>query len=95
MGEGERDRKVVDDVQDGHDDDEGHVVPVGHVDMRLLAAGERAHVEDEIGHPHDDEPDIGVPFRLGIFLGLGDAEEIAGNGDETEEVEAEQHEPGR
>lgn len=88
VGEGEGNREVVDDVENGHDEDEGHVIPVCHIDVRFLAPGKRAHIEHEIGYPDDDEPDIGVPFGLGIFLRLCDAEEIAGNRDETEEVEA-------
>ena len=38
---------------------------------------------------------IRVPFRLGIFLGLGDAEQIAGAGDQDEEIVAEDDEPRR
>src|SRR3546814_12788672 len=67
------------DLQEGDDQDERQIVPVGNVDVRLLAPRERAQIKDEIGHPDDDEPDIGIPFRLGIFLRLGDTHEIAGH----------------
>ncbi|MHC2487495.1 hypothetical protein ACVII0_001287 [Sinorhizobium meliloti] len=95
LGMAERDRncQVVDDVQDRHDHDEGHVVPVGDVDVRLPAARQRSDVEDEIGDPDDDEPEVGIPFRLGIFLRLRHTHEIAGHCQDAEEVVAEQHEP--
>ena len=87
-------RQVVDDVQHRHDQDERHVVPVGDVDVRLVAAGERAEVEHEIDHPDHHQPDVRVPLGLGVFLGLGDAHQVAAGGDDAEQVEAEQHEPG-
>ena len=62
--------------------------------MRLCPAGQRAEIEDEIGHPDHDEPQIGIPFRLGIFLGLGGAHEIAGHRPGAEEVVAKKHDPG-
>ena len=87
-------REVVDDVQDRDDDDERHEVPVGDVDMRLLAPRERAQVEQEIGDPDDDQPQVGIPFGFGVFLRLRHAHEIAGDGEDTEQVVAEEHEPG-
>ena len=38
---------------------------------------------------------VRVPFRLGVFLGLGNAEQIAGAGDQDEEIVADDDEPGR
>ena len=61
--------------------------------MRLLAAGQRAQIDQEIGDPDDDEPEVGVPFRLGIFLRLGDAHQVAGDGEHAEQIVADQHEP--
>ena len=55
----------------------------------------RAEEDQQIGDPDDGQPEVGVPFRLGIFLRLGDAEQIAGAGDDDEEVVAEHDEPGR
>src|SRR5690606_32859527 len=92
--EGGRDRQIVDDVEHGHDQDEGHVVPVRHVDVRLLPARQRADVEEKVGHPHDDQPQVGVPFGFRIFLRLGDADEIAAHREHAEKVVAEDHEPG-
>ena len=61
--------------------------------MRLLAPNQRAQVDDEIGHPNNDQPDIGVPFRFGVFLRLRDAHQVAGRGDDAEQIVAEQNEP--
>src|SRR3546814_9447653 len=79
------------DLQEGDDQDERQIVPVGNVDVRLLAPRERAQIKDEIGHPDDDEPDIGIPFRLGIFLRLGDTHEIAGHRKDAEQIRSEEH----
>ena len=93
MTDRNRDGEAVDDVENRHDHDEGHEVPVRHVDVRLLAASQRAQIEDEIGDPHDIQPDIGIPFRLGIFLRLRNAHQVAGCGDDAEQVVAKQDEP--
>jgi hypothetical protein len=95
LGVAERDGngKVVDDVQHRHDQDEGHVVPVRDVDMRFLAAGQRAKIDQEISDPDHDQPDIGIPFRLGIFLGLGNPHHVAGDGEQAEQVVAKEHKP--
>ena len=61
--------------------------------MRLLAPRERPDVEHEIRHPDDDQPQVGIPFGLGVFFRLGDAHEIAGDGQQAEQVVAEEHEP--
>ena len=55
----------------------------------------RAEEDQQIGDPDHGQPQIGVPFGLGVFLRLRDAEQIAGAGDDDEEVVAEHHEPGR
>ena len=91
--ERDRDREVVDDVQHRHDDDEGEEVPVGDVDVRLLAPRQRAQVEHEVGHPDHHQPQVGVPFGLRVFLRLGDAHQVAGRRDDAEQVVADQHEP--
>ena len=93
VSEGHGNGEVVDDVQDRDDQDEGHVVPVGNVDMRFFAAQKSANVDREIDDPDDDQPDVRIPFRLGIFLRLGDAHEIAARGQHAEQIIAEQHEP--
>ena len=82
-------------MQHGDGDDEGEIEPVGDEDVRFLALDDRRQEDQEIGDPDDGQPQIGVPFRLGVFLGLGNAEQIAGAGDHDEEVVAEDDEPGR
>ena len=96
LGAARRDRQgeVVDDVQHRHHQDEGEVVPVGHVDVRLLAARQRPQVEREVGDPDDHQPDVGVPFGLGIFARLRDPHEVAAGGEDAEQIVAQQHEPG-
>ena len=90
--EAHRDGEVVDDVQHRHDQHERHVVPVGDVDVRFLAPHQRAQVDDEIGHPDDEQHEVGVPLGLGVLLRLGDAHQVAGDGEQAEQVVAEEHE---
>ena len=54
-----------------------------------------AEEDQQIDDPDDGQPEVGVPFGLGVFLALGDAEQVAGAGDDDEEVVAEDDEPGR
>ena len=61
--------------------------------MRLAPVDDGAEVDRQIGEPHDGQPDIDVPFWLGIFLGLGGAEQIARRGQHDEQVIAPEHEP--
>src|SRR5690606_38436309 len=86
--------EVVDDMQHRHDHYEGHEIPVGDVDVRFLPPRQGAGVEHQVSDPHDHEPEVGVPFGLGIFLRLRDADEIAAYGKEAEQIVAHQHEPG-
>src|SRR5450756_309252 len=90
-----RHRRVIAEMQHRDGQNEGEIKPVGDIYMRLLAANDGAEEDQEISHPHDGQPEIGVPFRLGIFLRLSDAEQIAGAGNENEEIVAEHDEPGR
>ena len=93
----ERDRhgQVVHDVQhrDGHD--EGQVEPVGHIDMRLGPLHDRAEIDQQVDHPQDRQPQVQVPFRLGIFPPLGDPQHIAAGGQDDEELEAPEQEVGQ
>src|SRR3546814_12952887 len=66
---------------------------VCHIDMRLLALHQCADEDDEIDHPDDGQPQIGVPFRFSIFAALGDAGEITGGGQDDEQLIAEEQEP--
>ncbi|MFK4665430.1 hypothetical protein ABIF76_006284 [Bradyrhizobium ottawaense] len=88
-------RRVVAEMQHRDRHDEGEIEPVRDEDVRFLALDDRAEEDEQIGHPDDRQPQIGIPFRLGIFLRLGDAEQIAGAGDENEEIVAHHDEPGR
>ena len=92
-----RDRKrgVVAEMQHRDRHDEGEIEPVRDEDVRLLALDDRGKEDQQIGDPDDGQPEVGIPFRLGIFLRLGDAEQIAGAGDQDEEIVAEHDEPGR
>ena len=91
----DRHRRVVAEMQHRDGDDEGEIEPVGDVDVRLGAPHDGAEEDQQIGHPDDGQPEIGVPFRLGVFLRLRDAEQIAGAGDDDEEIVAEHDEPRR
>ena len=90
-----RHRGVVAEMQHGDRQDEGEIEPVGHEDVGLLAAEDGAEEHQQIGDPDDRQPDVGVPFGLGVFLALGDAEQVARPGDQDEEVVAEDDEPRR
>ena len=89
-----RHREIIDDVQNSDHKDEGQVVPVRDVDMRLLAAHQRADIKQEIDNPDDHQQDVGIPFGLRIFLGLRDPHQIAGNGEYAEKVVADKDDPG-
>ncbi|CDX58097.1 hypothetical protein MPL3365_290087 [Mesorhizobium plurifarium] len=78
--------------RNGHD--EGEVEPVGDVDMRFLALENSAKEKDEIRDPDDRQPDVDIPFRLGIFAAFGDAQQIAGRGHDDEKLISPEHEPG-
>ncbi len=92
--EGDRHRQIVDDVQDRDRDDEGEIEPVRNVDVRLAAAGERAGIDREIDQPDRQEQQVGVPFRLGVFLALGDTERVAGHRQDQEKLVAEEDQHG-
>jgi hypothetical protein len=54
----------------------------------------RAQEGDQIGHPDNDgQPQIDIPFRLGIFAALGDPQQIAGRRHDDEQLIAPEHEP--
>ncbi len=90
-----RQRRIIAQMQHGDGDDEGEIEPVGDEDMRLFPLDDGHQEDQQIGHPDDRQPQIGVPLRLGIFLGLGHAEQVAGAGDQNEEIVADDDKPGR
>ena len=86
---------VVDEMQHRDGDDEGEIEPVRHVDVRFTPLRERAEKDEQVRDPDDRQPQVRVPFRLRIFLALRDAKQIAGAGDEDEELIAPDDEPRR
>ena len=90
----DRDRQIIDHVQHRHGDDEGEVEPVGDIDVRLVPPQDRADEHREIGEPDNRQPQIDIPFGLGIFLRLGDAEKVTGRGQHDEQLVTPEHEAG-
>ena len=82
---------VLDKVKDADGDDEGEEEPVGHIDMRLAAPHQRSGEDGEIDEPDGEQQQIRVPFRLRIFLALRDAERIAGERQDQEQLIAEEN----
>jgi hypothetical protein len=70
------------------------VEPVGHVDVRLLALQERAHEHSRISDPDDRQPQVHIPFGLGVFRPWVDAQQVAGRRHHDEQLVAPEHEPG-
>ena len=89
-----RDGDVVHHMQHRDRDDERQVEPVGDVDMRLFPLEDRAQEHRQIGHPDHCQPQVDIPFRLGIFLGLRVAQQIAGGRHHDEQLVAPEHEIG-
>src|SRR5664279_1134846 len=63
--------------------------------MRLGSPHDGAEKYQEVSHPYDGQPEIGIPFGLGIFFRLGDAEQVTGTGNDDEKIVAEHHKPRR
>src|SRR3546814_15528745 len=61
--------------------------------MRLFALDQRTHIGDEVNDPDQRQPEIDIPFRLGVFLALGDTEDIAKRSQNDEKLVAEEQEP--
>ena len=61
----DRNRRVVAEMQHRDRQDEGEIEPVGDVDVRLLAAHQRAEEHQQIGDPDDGQPQVGrtIPAR--------------------------------
>jgi hypothetical protein len=72
--------------RDGHD--ERQIEPVGDVDVRLAAAQDGAEEDHQVDHPDHRQPDVDIPFRLGVFARLGDAQHVAGRGHDDEQLVA-------
>ncbi len=81
-------------MEQGNRDDEGQIEPVRHIDVRLFPLPQRSEEDEEIDHPDERQPDIGIPFRLGVFPSLGDSDQIAGGSDHDEELITPEDKPG-
>ena len=92
--EADRHVGVIDQVQQRYGENEAEIEPVRDVDMGFGALHDRGNEDDQVGNPDNCEPQIDVPFRLGIFLALGDPEQIAGRGEHDEQLIAPEHETG-
>jgi len=71
LGQADRDFQVVDDMQDGHGNDERTEEPVTDIDMLGVALGHCAEKHNGVGDPDNGDQDIDRPFQLGVFLGTG------------------------
>ena len=67
-GERNRDCSAIDDVQQGHGEDETTEEPVRHIYVRHLALGDGAEEHDGVGNPHHRNQDVDRPLELGVFL---------------------------
>jgi 23S rRNA (cytosine1962-C5)-methyltransferase len=93
-GQAYRHGRIVDEVQHRDGDDEGEIEPVRDVDVRFLAAGERAEEDQQVDHPDHGQQQVCVPFGFGVLLALGNAEQVAGARDRDEELEAPDYKVG-
>ena len=81
-------------MQHRHGDDEREVEPVGHIDMRFVTTHDRPDKHNQIADPDDGQPDIDVPFGLGILLASGNPHQIAGCRQHDEQLVTPEYEPG-
>src|SRR3546814_17362002 len=54
--------------------------------MWVTAFDDRADEDDEINDPDDRQPQVDIPFGLGIFARFGDAHDVAGRGEHQKEL---------
>ncbi|KWV87911.1 hypothetical protein PFLmoz3_02295 [Pseudomonas fluorescens] len=94
LGQADRDFQVIDDMQNGHGDDERAEEPVTHIDVLGLAFHDRAEEHDGVGDPDDGDQDVDRPFQLGVFLGAGVAQWQADGGQQDHKLPAPEAERG-
>ncbi len=94
LGQADRDFQVVDDMQDGHGDDERTEEPVTDVDVLGVALGHGAEEHNGVGHPDDGDQDVDRPFQLGVFLGAGVAQRQGDCGEQDHQLPAPEAERG-
>ena len=90
-----RHRDVVDDVQQRDGEDVRAEEPVGHVDVPDLAPGDGAEEKHRVGHPHHRDEDVDRPFKLGVFLALGEAHRQGHRRGHDHRLPAPEHEGGQ
>mmetsp|Transcript_22328 Transcript_22328/g.88078 ORF Transcript_22328/g.88078 Transcript_22328/m.88078 type:complete len:559 (+) Transcript_22328:2076-3752(+) len=93
LPEADRDLGAVDDVQQGHRDDEGAEEPVGHVDVPDLASADGAEEHDRIRHPDHGDQQVDRPLEFGVFLAGGVAQRQRDRGQQDDELPAPEREP--
>ncbi len=91
----DRNFQVVDDVQNGHGQDEGAEEPVTDVDVLDLARRQRTEEDDRIGHPDDGDQDVDRPLQFRIFLGAGEAQRQGDRGEQNDQLPAPERERGQ
>ncbi len=92
LGQRDRYREVVEDVQDSDRDDEGAVEPVGHIDVLDASPRDRHEEHDRKCHPDHGNQQVDRPFQLCIFLGLGNAERQGNGGEHDDDLPAPERE---
>ena len=73
LGQGNRHRHAVDDVQYRNGDDKATEEPVAHVDVLHLTLHDGAEEHQRVAHPHNRDQDVDWPFQLSVFLAAGQA----------------------
>ena len=81
-------------MQNGDRQDEGQEKPVGDIDVLFFAQHQSAKEVNQIYHPNNGQPKIGIPFRLSIFEPLGDTRQIAEASHKNEGLIAPEMNPG-
>ncbi len=62
--------------------------------MRLFPLPERSKEQEQIEHPDNGQPQVGVPLRLGVFLTLCCPQKVSGTGNNDKGVVTKDYEPG-
>src|SRR5262249_33920811 len=87
------DSRVIDEVQHGNGDDESQVEPIRYVNVRLLPLRQRAEKNGQVDDPHHGEPKVRIPFWFRILFALRNTQQVAGAGDQHEQLVAPDDEP--
>src|SRR3546814_12810585 len=71
------------------------VVPVGHINMTDATACQCAEEDGAVADPDNGNENVDPPFRLGIFLALGDAERHGDHGQYAAYLRSEERRVGK